>query len=65
MKSLFTCPICGQPLCAEEDRYVCSGGHSFDRAREGYVNLLPANRQHSKAPLFGGRVVRSASRRSV
>ena len=50
MKSLFTCPICGQPLCAEEDRYVCSGGHSFDRAREGYVNLLPANRQHSKAP---------------
>lgn len=50
MKSLFTCPICGQPLCAEEGRYVCSGGHSFDRAREGYVNLLPANRQHSKAP---------------
>lgn len=50
MKSLFCCPICGQALTREEKRYVCPTGHSFDLAREGYVNLLPANRQHSKAP---------------
>ena len=50
MKSLFCCPVCGENLLREEKRYVCSGGHSFDLAREGYVNLLPANRQHSKAP---------------
>ena len=50
MKSLFTCPICAQPLTREAGRYACGGGHSFDMAREGYVNLLPANRQHSKDP---------------
>lgn len=50
MGSLFVCPICGLPLGREAGRYVCGGGHSFDIAKEGYVNLLPANRQHSKAP---------------
>lgn len=49
-KSLFCCPVCGGTLCREEGRYVCENRHSFDLAREGYVNLLPANRQHSKAP---------------
>jgi len=48
--SLFVCPICAQPLTRQEGRYTCPTGHSFDVAREGYVNLLPANRQHSKAP---------------
>lgn len=48
--SLFCCPICGAELRREEHRYLCPGGHSFDLAKEGYVNLLPANRQHSKAP---------------
>lgn len=50
MKSLFICPICGSPLERETGRYVCPNSHSFDLAREGYVNLLPPNRQHSKAP---------------
>jgi len=50
MESLFCCPICGGRLDRDAARYACSRGHSFDVAREGYVNLLPANRQHSKAP---------------
>lgn len=50
IKSLFCCPVCGGSLSREEGRYVCQNRHSFDLAREGYVNLLPANRQHSKAP---------------
>lgn len=50
MDSLFVCPICGKALGREAGRYTCGGGHSFDMAKEGYVNLLPANRQHSKAP---------------
>ncbi|BFM06508.1 23S rRNA (guanine(745)-N(1))-methyltransferase [Halioxenophilus aromaticivorans] len=33
-----------------ERRLVCSQNHSFDLARQGYVNLLPANFKHSKAP---------------
>ena len=48
--SFFRCPLCGA-LLAEEDRTLrCSGGHAFDQAKEGYVNLLPANQKHSKAP---------------
>lgn len=27
-----------------------SQGHSFDMAKSGYVNLLPANRKHAKNP---------------
>ncbi len=50
MESLFCCPVCGGILSREVGRYTCQVGHSFDIAREGYVNLLPANQQHSKAP---------------
>ena len=48
--SLFCCPVCGLPLTADPHTYRCPGRHSFDRAREGYVNLLPANRRHSRQP---------------
>ncbi|MFQ7429087.1 MAG: putative RNA methyltransferase [Flavonifractor plautii] len=30
--------------------YACPNGHAYDKAREGYVHLLPANKKHSKAP---------------
>lgn len=50
MTSLFACPICGNTLRREEREYRCPNGHCFDIAKENYVNLLPANRQHSKAP---------------
>ncbi len=50
MESLFICPICGGALIRKPGQYLCPAGHSFDIAKEGYVNLLPANRQHSKAP---------------
>lgn len=50
MTSLFCCPVCGEILTRQEGRYACPAGHSFDIAKEGYVNLLPANQQHSKAP---------------
>lgn len=50
MESLFCCPVCGGALAREDRRYRCAAGHSFDMAREGYVNLLPANRQRSKEP---------------
>ena len=48
--SLFCCPLCAAPLEKTDRTYRCPRGHSFDRAREGYVHLLPANRMHSKAP---------------
>ncbi len=37
---MLLCPVCALPLLQEENRAVCSQGHSFDRARQGYFNLL-------------------------
>ena len=48
--SLFRCPICRAPLTRGERTYTCPKGHSFDRAREGYVHLLPANRKNARDP---------------
>ena len=30
--------------------YLCGNGHSYDKAKEGYVNLLLANQKRSKEP---------------
>ena len=46
----FCCPVCGAPLTAADRAYACPGGHSFDRGRSGYVNLLLPGGKHSKAP---------------
>lgn len=35
------CPLCAAALLQEEKRFVCPAGHCFDRAKTGYVNLLP------------------------
>ena len=48
--SLFRCPLCASPLTRTDRTYTCPKGHSFDRAREGYVHLLPANQKHAKDP---------------
>lgn len=34
------CPVCSGELMPEPKRYLCKKGHSFDRAKSGYVNLL-------------------------
>lgn len=44
------CPLCGGLLRREENRLVCPQNHSFDVARQGYVNLLPVNRKKSLHP---------------
>ena len=49
-QSFFACPLCGEALIIDVRVYRCASGHCFDKAKEGYVNLLPANRQHASAP---------------
>lgn len=44
------CPICSQQLNKQTGRCVCGNGHSFDIARQGYVNLLTVDRKHSLHP---------------
>ena len=46
----YQCPLCAQPLRRVEKRYVCPQGHSFDIARQGYVNLLTVQQKHSLDP---------------
>lgn len=44
------CPFCGAELNRLDGRYVCPLGHSFDIARQGYVNLLAVQQKHSRNP---------------
>lgn len=48
--SAILCPLCRQPLACEAPSWRCPQGHSFDVAREGYVNLLPVQHKHSRDP---------------
>ena len=41
---MLRCPVCGQELWADERGAACPTGHRFDRAREGYLNLLRSNK---------------------
>lgn len=47
---MYQCPLCQRPLTATDKLFSCSQNHSFDIAKEGYVNLLPVQQKNSKAP---------------
>lgn len=36
----FTCPVCGLALHEDEKSAHCKNGHTFDRGKPGYLNLL-------------------------
>ena len=44
------CPICGEKLQKQEREYRCCHRHSFDIARQGYVNLLTVQQKKSLHP---------------
>ena len=44
------CPLCATILNKEEKCYRCQNRHSFDIARQGYVNLLPVQNKRSLNP---------------
>ncbi len=37
----WICPVCGKALRPDAGSYRCENRHCFDRAKSGYVNLLP------------------------
>lgn len=47
----LACPVCGRGLHHKPGALGCSTGHAFDIAREGYINLLPA--QHRTRGIVG------------
>ena len=44
---VLICPVCGGELTRFDKSYRCPDGHSYDIARQGYVNLLMSNRSAS------------------
>lgn len=47
---IWQCPHCRESLELAERSWRCANGHSFDCAKEGYVNLLPVNQKRSREP---------------
>lgn len=45
--SVLACPHCTQALSLDASGAVCPAGHHFDRAKEGYLNLLVGGRVSS------------------
>lgn len=50
MPQTLRCPLCRDALALEASAARCPRGHSFDRAREGYFNLLPVQAKNSLDP---------------
>ncbi|MCJ0972742.1 methyltransferase domain-containing protein [Pseudomonas sp. PS1] len=47
---MLICPLCHAPLEVTERGVACPANHRFDRARQGYLNLLPVQHKNSRAP---------------
>jgi 23S rRNA (guanine745-N1)-methyltransferase len=50
MIEIFCCPACAAALRQSDQVLRCQNGHSFDVARQGYVNLLLAQHRRSSDP---------------
>jgi 23S rRNA (guanine745-N1)-methyltransferase len=48
--NILRCPVCKNDLVREIKRFVCANNHSFDIAKQGYVNLLLSSQMASKHP---------------
>jgi 23S rRNA (guanine745-N1)-methyltransferase len=62
MHIVLQCPVCRNPLLNSAEGYRCSRNHSFDAAREGYVNLLLVQNKNSREPGDSKEMVRSRRR---
>lgn len=47
---MLICPICSEALHQLDNGVQCPQGHRFDRARQGYLNLLPVQHKKSRDP---------------
>jgi len=55
----FKCPSCNEALIKESKTYRCSNKHTYDEAKEGYVNLLLAQHKKSKNPGDNDEMIKS------
>lgn len=47
---MLSCPICLARLELTDTAALCANSHHFDRARQGYLHLLPVQHKASRAP---------------
>ena len=47
---MWHCPLCKSPISLTSTPIRCDNNHSFDKAKSGYVNLLPVQFKKSKLP---------------
>lgn len=47
---MLMCPVCRQQLELQDRTWACENLHSFDVAKQGYVNLHVVQHKHSKTP---------------
>lgn len=47
---MYICPVCRKGLFPQGKSLVCENRHTYDVAREGYVNLLPVQKKHARDP---------------
>ncbi len=59
---MLVCPVCHSSLRKTEKSYICSNNHTFDIAKEGYVNLLSG--KHKAGELIGDNRDMAKARRS-
>ena len=55
----FKCPACNEKLTKEGKTYHCVNKHTYDEAKEGYVNLLLAQHKKSKNPGDNDEMIKS------
>lgn len=48
MRINFSCPVCGNILEDDGRTYRCEKNHCFDKAKQGYVNLLQSQKSSKK-----------------
>jgi 23S rRNA (guanine745-N1)-methyltransferase len=46
----LTCPQCHAPLSQQGAQWRCENNHSYDQARQGYLNLLLVHPMSSSDP---------------
>lgn len=49
-EDILACPLDQSPLKRVGNTWVCASNHSYDQARQGYINLLPVQFKRSKDP---------------
>ena len=48
MDKIIKCPVCNEVMSEKKNLLLCVNNHSFDRAKQGYYNVLITNSSSEK-----------------